>query len=101
GFDDVFLTMGVEQPERPEERGQYFSLVAGLFEGDLASLAVREGWSTRERLAAGVARCRELAEHPGSIWAVPFGQATGRKPAEARAETPRSWACTAAVAPSA
>ena len=101
GFDDVFLTMGVEQPERPEERAHYFSLLAGLFEGDLASLAVREGWSTQDQLAAGVARCRELAEHPGSIWAVPFGQATGRKPVETRAETPRSWALPAGVAPSA
>jgi SAM-dependent methyltransferase len=24
GFDDVFFTMGIEQPERPEERAQYF-----------------------------------------------------------------------------
>ena len=80
GFDDVFFTLGLEQPERPEERAEYFSLVAGLFEGDLATLAVREGWSTPERLAAGIARCRDLANEPGSIWAVPFGQAIGRKP---------------------
>jgi hypothetical protein len=29
GFDDVFFTMGIEQPERTEERAQYFSLIAG------------------------------------------------------------------------
>lgn len=80
GFEDVFYSLGVEQPERPEERAQYFSLVAGIIEGDLGTLAVNEGWSTPERLAAGVARCRDLANEPGSIWAVPFGQATGRKP---------------------
>jgi len=79
GFDDVFYTLGIEQPERPEERGEYFSLVAGLLEGDLAALAVREGWTTPARLAAGVARCRDLANEPGSIWAIPFGQATGRR----------------------
>ena len=101
GFDDVFFTMSVEQPERPEERSQYFSLVAGLFEGDLGTLAVREGWSTPERLAAGVARCRELANQPGAVWAVPFGQAIGRKPAEARVQTPRSWTSSAGVASSA
>lgn len=80
GFNDVFLTLGFQQPERPEERGAYFSLVAGLIEGDLATLAVSEGWSTAERLAQGAARLRELANVPGSIWAVPFGQAIGRKP---------------------
>ncbi len=90
GFDDVFFTLGVEQPERPEERAQYFSLVAGLLEGDLAQLALSEGWSTRERLSAAAARCRELASEPGSIWAIPFGQATARKPSEARVQAPRS-----------
>jgi SAM-dependent methyltransferase len=80
GFDDVFFTLGFEQPERLEERAEYFSLVAGLLEGDLATLAVGQGWSTAERLAAGVARCRDLANVPGSIWALPFGQAIGRKP---------------------
>ena len=80
GFDDVFFTLGVEQPERPEERAGYFSAVASFFEGDLATLAVSEGWSTQERLAEGVARCRDLANVPGSIRATPFGQAIGRKP---------------------
>lgn len=102
GFDDVFFTMGVEQPERPEERAQYYSLIAGVVEGDLASLAVREGWSTREKLTAGVARCRDLAKQPGATWAIPFGQATGRKPVESRVWTPGSWAPYAgSVAPSA
>ena len=80
GFEDVFLTLGFEQPERPEERADYFSAVAGFTEGDLAALAVDQGWSTAERLAQGVARCRDLANQPGSIWALPFGQAIGRKP---------------------
>lgn len=80
GFDDVFFTLSFEQPERPEERAEYFSLVAGLLEGNLATLAVSEGWSTAERLAQGAAQCRDLANVPGSIWALPFGQAIGRKP---------------------
>ncbi len=80
GFDDVFLTLGFEQPERPEERAEYFSLVPGMIEGDLATLAVSEGWSTAERLAQGAARLRDLANEPGAIWAIPFGQAIGRKP---------------------
>jgi SAM-dependent methyltransferase len=80
GFDDVFFTLGFEQAERLEERAAYFSAVAGFVEGDLATLAVSEGWSTTERLAQGVARCRDLANIPGSIWALPFGQAIGRKP---------------------
>ena len=80
GFNDVFLTLGFEQPERPEERAEYSSLVAGVIEGDLATLAVSEGWSTAERLVQGVARLRDLANVPGSIWAIPFGQAIGRKP---------------------
>jgi SAM-dependent methyltransferase len=87
-FADVFFTMGMEQPERPEERRQYFSLIAGLFEGDLGALAVKEGWSTPERLAAGISRLRELANEPGAVWAVPFGQATGRKPVESRTWAP-------------
>jgi ubiquinone/menaquinone biosynthesis C-methylase UbiE len=81
GFDEVFFTLGFEQPERPEERAAYFSAVAAFVEGNLATLAVSEGWSTAERLAQGVARCRHLANIPGSIWALPFGQAIGRKPA--------------------
>jgi ubiquinone/menaquinone biosynthesis C-methylase UbiE len=80
GFTDVFLTLDFEQPERPEERAAYFSLVAGLLEGDLAKLAVSQGWSTAQRLAEGVARCRELANVAGSIYGAPFGQAIGRKP---------------------
>lgn len=81
GFDDVFMTMGFEQPERPEERTAYFSVVASMFEsGDLGALAVREGWITAEDLAQGVARFRDLANKPGSIRAVPFGQAIGWKP---------------------
>jgi len=80
GFDDVFLTLGFEQPERPEERAEYCSLVAGVLEGDLATLAVSEGWSTAETLVQAVARFRDLAKAPGSIWAIPFGQAIGRKP---------------------
>jgi ubiquinone/menaquinone biosynthesis C-methylase UbiE len=81
GFDDVFFTLGFEQPERPEERAAYFSAVAAFVEGDLATLAVSEGWSTAERVSQGAARCRDLAKVPGSIWALPFGQAIGRKPA--------------------
>ena len=81
GFTDVSFTLSFEQPERPEERAEYFSVVARLAEGTLTSLAVSEGWSTAEKLAQGAARCRELANIPGSIWALPFGQATGRKPA--------------------
>jgi SAM-dependent methyltransferase len=80
GFDDVFFTLGFEQAERPEERAAYFSAVAAFVEGDIATLAVSEGWSTAERLAQGVARCRDLANIPGSTWALPFGQAIGRKP---------------------
>jgi hypothetical protein len=80
GFSDVFLTLGFEQPERPEERAEYFSVVASVIEGDLTRLGVSEGWSTAEKLAQGAARCRDLANIPGSIWAMPFGQAIGRKP---------------------
>ena len=80
GFNDVFFTLGFEQPERPEERAEYFSLVAGLLEGDLTAVAISEGWSTAERLVQGAARLRDLANVPGSIWAMPFGQAVGRKP---------------------
>ena len=80
GFEDVFFTLGFEQPERPEERAEYFSAVAAFVEGDLATLAMSEGWSTAERLARGAAQCRDLANVPGSIWALPFGQAIGRKP---------------------
>ena len=50
-------------------------------EGDLAALAISQGWSTAEKLAQGVARCRDLENVPGSIFALPFGQAIGRKPA--------------------
>lgn len=81
GFDNVFFNLSFEQPERPEERLEYFSRVAGLMDGNLATLAVSEGWSTAERLAEAAERCRELANIPGSIFALPFGQAVGRKPA--------------------
>jgi hypothetical protein len=80
GFDDVFFTLSFEQPERPEERAAYFSAVAAFVEGDLATLAISEGWSTAERLTQGAARCRDLVNEPGSTWAIPFGQAIGRKP---------------------
>jgi len=80
GFDEVFFNLSFHQPERPEDRVEYFAAIAGLFEGDLATLAVSEGWSTAERLAQGVARCRDLADIPGSIYALPFGQAIGWKP---------------------
>ena len=78
----MFFTLGgFQQPEQPEERAGYFSVIAGLVEGDLATLAIREGWITEEKLAQAVARLREFANVPGSIWAVAFGQAIGRKPA--------------------
>jgi SAM-dependent methyltransferase len=80
GFEDVFFTLGFVQPERPEERVDYFSLFASAVEGNLATLAVGEGWSTAERLAQAAVRCREFVNEPGSTYAVPFGQATGRKP---------------------
>ena len=80
GFEDVFFTLSFLQPERPEERAEYFSLYAGAVEGDLTALAVSEGWSTAERLTQAAAQCRDLASKPGSIWALPFGQAVGRKP---------------------
>jgi len=80
GFEDVFFTLGFVQPERPEERVEYFSVLADVIEGDLATLAVREGWSTAERLAEGAARLRGLANRPGSICAAAWGQAIGRKP---------------------
>lgn len=81
GFEDVFFTLGgFQQPEQPEERAGYFSVIAGLVEGDLATLAIREGWITEEKLAQAVARLREFANVPGSIWAVAFGQAIGWKP---------------------
>jgi ubiquinone/menaquinone biosynthesis C-methylase UbiE len=80
GFRDVFFTLSFEQPGQPEERAAYFSAVSGFLQGDLTALAVREGWSTAERLAQGADLIRELAHVPGSIWALPFGQATGRKP---------------------
>ncbi len=81
GFEDVFFTLSFHQAEQPEERAQFLSLFAGAIEGDLTALAVREGWSTAERLADGAAMLRDLANTPGSIFAVPFGQAIGRKPA--------------------
>ena len=80
GFEDVFFTLRFFQPEQPEERVDYFSLAAGAVEGTLATLAVDEGWSTAERLAEAAARCRDLVDKPGSIYALPFGQAIGRKP---------------------
>ena len=80
GFDEVFSSLSWEQPERPDERAEYFSLIAGLLDGDLATLAVREGWSTAERLVQAAARARNLANMPGAIFASLFGQAIGRKP---------------------
>jgi ubiquinone/menaquinone biosynthesis C-methylase UbiE len=81
GFTEVFFTLSFGQPERPEERAEYYSLLAGgILEGDLATLAVSEGWSTAERLAQAAARLQELANVPGFIWATPLGQAIGRKP---------------------
>jgi SAM-dependent methyltransferase len=79
GFDDVFSSVSFVQPERPEERDEYFSLLAGLFEEDLAAIAVGEGWITAERVAEAATRCRDLASAPGSIWAQAFGQAIGWK----------------------
>ena len=79
GFEDVFFTLNFEQPERPEERVQYCSVFSRRAEGDLAALAVREGWTTAEWLAEGAARLRDLAKTPGAIFALPFGQAIGRK----------------------
>ena len=81
GFNDVFLTLDFEQPERPDERHEYYSLIARLLEsGDLGSLAVKEGWITIERLEQVVSRLRDFADVPGSISALPFGQALGTKP---------------------
>ena len=81
GFRDVFLTFSFEQPEQPEERAEYYALVAGILESsDLGALAVKEGWITEERLAQVVTRFRGLAHQEGAISALPFGQATGRKP---------------------
>ena len=65
GFEDVFFTLGVEQPERPEERLQ-------------------------------ISRLNE----PGPIWAVPFGEATGRKRRASQIATPRQ-ASALSTAPSA
>jgi SAM-dependent methyltransferase len=79
GFADVFFTLSVYQPELPDERAEFFSLRAGAVEGDLATLAVSQGWSTAERLAEGAAMLRNLANIPGSTCAVPYGQAIGRK----------------------
>jgi SAM-dependent methyltransferase len=80
GFEEVFFTLGVYQPELPDERAEFLSLRAGAVEGDLATLAVNEGWSTPERLSEGAAMLRNLANIPGSTCAVPYGQAVGRKP---------------------
>jgi len=80
GFEDVFVTLGSWQPELPDDRAEFFSLVAGAVEGDLATLAVSEGWSTAEKLAEGAAMLRNLANIPGSVCSVPLGQAIGRKP---------------------
>ena len=81
GFVDVFLTLRFEQPERPEERSDFYAIVAELLgSSDLGALAVAEGWITSERLAEVVARFRALAGEPGSISGLPFGQAVGRKP---------------------
>ena len=82
GFRDVFLTFSFDQPQMPEERTEYFALRAALLESsDLATLAVREGWTTPARLAQAISRWRGLVSDPGSISAVPFGEAVGRKPA--------------------
>jgi ubiquinone/menaquinone biosynthesis C-methylase UbiE len=80
GFGGVFVTFDFQQPQRPEERAEYFALIAGVFEGDLATLAVSEGWITTEKLVQAAVRLREFANEPASIWAVPYGQAIGRKP---------------------
>ena len=81
GFADVFLTAKFEQPETPEERRGWFGAIAGILEsGDLGQLACEQGWITADHLARVVARFREVAEMPGSISALPMGQATGRKP---------------------
>jgi SAM-dependent methyltransferase len=81
GFEDVFMTLGAQQADSPDERADVFSRYAGAVEGDLATLAVSEGWSTAERLAEGAALLRNLANIPGSICAIPYGQAIARKPA--------------------
>jgi ubiquinone/menaquinone biosynthesis C-methylase UbiE len=80
GFEDVFATLDVYQPELPEERAEFYSLRARAVEGDLTALAVANGWSTAQRLAEGAALLRNFAEIPGSVCAVPYGQALGRKP---------------------
>ena len=79
GFEDVFFSIDLEQPESREERTVYFELVASLVDGDLGALAVREGWISPERLRDATQAYRSLATVTGSITALPFGRAVGRK----------------------
>ena len=79
GFDDVFFSIDVEQPESTEERTSYFNLLADVVDGDLGALAVREGWIDPQRLRDVTQAFRGLATIPGSISCLPFGCATGRK----------------------
>jgi len=79
GFEDVFITIDVEQPETHEERAVYFELVASVVDGDLGALAVREGWISPERLREVTKTFRNLGNVPGSIASLPFGRAIGRK----------------------
>ena len=43
GFEDVFFSIDIEQSRSPEERSVYYELIAGLVDGELGALAVREG----------------------------------------------------------
>ena len=81
GFENVFFSIDVEQPESRDERTLYFELIASLVEGDLGSLAVRKGWISRERLREVTRAFRNLVNIPGSISILPFGRVVGRKPA--------------------
>lgn len=80
GFEDVFFSIDIEQPESRDERAIYFELIASLVEGDLGSLAVKNGWISRERLGEVTRTFRNLVNIPGSISILPFGRVVGRKP---------------------
>jgi SAM-dependent methyltransferase len=79
GFGDVLLTVGTNQPSSFEERSEFYPTVAKLLAGDLATIAINEGWITDSRLQQVVARVRAVADEPGSISVLTYGEAIGRK----------------------
>ncbi len=81
GFHDVRFNVDFEQPETPAERRGYFDSLAGMLDaGDLGDLAVAQKWIEADQIPRIADHFREVTRRPGSIVALPLGQAVGRKP---------------------